>query len=402
LWTEESKVNAELQTSNRRWSPADRPTRHLNEQVHYPEQSDLKICIWTRAPNHYQRAFVGALGKVCDLRTVYFANFKPHRKALGWSYPELSDREFRCSTLEAGLEAIPDWKTRIHIVPGYATSFERGVARHLTAHSIPWADWCESSTPGIKWYGRLPVKVWWTRLLAKGALGSFAIGSQAEDDFVRRGIPRSKISYLPYVSAPFDASVEPDAEMVSFKAGRRSFLFSGTLCQRKGVDLLIKAAAPVLRNAPGWTLILVGNDTPDSRYKRLAQTFNLSAQIFFRGSVSPDKIGSIIAASDVAVVPSRYDGWGLVVNEAVIGGLAVIASDKCGASRELIIPGSNGFRVKAGDRRDLEVALRRYTESDELSRQHGEGSKYVAWDVDPDLNARRMLSSLSVWIKEWK
>jgi glycosyltransferase involved in cell wall biosynthesis len=398
----EFKMSAESQTTNLRCFPADRFASHLSEQEPNPARSDLKVCVWTRAPNHYQRAFMGALGKVCDLRTVYFASFKPFRMALGWNYPELSPLEIQCKSMEAAFKAIPDWKERIHIVPGYATSFERGLARHLTARSIPWADWCESSTPGWRWFARLPVKLWWTRLLAKGALGSFAIGSQAEDDFVRRGIPRSKISYLPYVSAPFDPLVAPDAAMVSFKAGRRAFLFSGAFSQRKGVDLLLRAAAPVLRSAPGWTLILVGNDTPDSKYKKLAQTLNLSAQIFFRGSVNPYQISSVIAAADVAVLPSRYDGWGVVVNEAVIGGLAVIASDRCGASRELIIPGFNGFRVKAGDRSDLEVALRRYTESEELARQHGEASRYVAWDVDPDLNARRMLSSLSVWIKDWK
>jgi len=399
------KESTALQTTNLRRSRTDSTTTHLSGQIHYPERADFKICIWTRLPNHYQRAFMGALGKLCDLRTVYFAKAIAHRIALGWDDPDstpLSDQELRCTSLEAAFEAIPDWNTRIHIIPGYASSFERTLARRLTALSIPWADWCESSTPGYKWYGRLPVKVWWTRMLAKGALGSFAIGAQAEDDFVRRGIPRSKISYLPYVSAPFDPSVEPDAAITSFKAGRRSFLFSGRLIQRKGVDVLLRAAAPVLRDAPNWTLILVGNDTPDSRYKKLAQTLNLSAQTFFRGPVNPNQIGSIIASADVAVLPSRYDGWGVVVNEAVIGGLAVIASDRCGASRELIIPGFNGFRVKAGDPSDLEVALRRYTESDDLSRQHGEASRYVAWDIDPDLNARRMLNSLSVWMKEWK
>jgi glycosyltransferase involved in cell wall biosynthesis len=379
------------------------PTGNLDAHLNDLEQTGLKLCIWTRIPNHYQRAFMDALGKICDLRTVYFAGISADRVALGWSDAvPLSTLEIRCDSLEAALEAIPDWKSRIHIVPGYGGLFQRNLARYLTAHSVPWADWSESSTPGFRWYGRLPVKLWWTRLLGKGALGSFAIGSQAEDDFVRRGIHRSKISYLPYVSAPFERSVEPDAATMSFKAGRRSFLFLGTLGHRKGVDLLLRAAAPVLRNAPEWTLILVGNDTSDSKYGKLAKTLQLSAQTFFRGPVSPSQIGAIIKTADVVVLPSRYDGWGLVVNEALNGGLAVIASDKCGASRDLIVPGYNGFRVKAGDRSDLEIALRRYTKSDELSRQHGEASRHIARDVDPDLNARRMLLSLSVWMKEWK
>jgi glycosyltransferase involved in cell wall biosynthesis len=246
------------------------------------------------------------------------------------------------------------------------------------------------------------VKLWWTHLLAKGAIGSFAIGLQAEDDFVRRGIHRSRISQLPYVTASFDPLVEPDAAMQSFKAGRRSFLFLGALSHRKGVDVLLRAAAPVLRSAPGWTLILVGNDTTNARFRKLAETLNLPSQVFFRGPVNPNLLGGIVAAADVVVLPSRYDGWGIVVNEALNGGRAVIATDKCGAGRDLIIPGYNGFRVKAGDRSDLELALGRYTRSTDLHLQHGEASRRLAWNVDPDLNARRMLLSLWVWLKEWR
>ena len=296
-------VSTELQTANVHCAPAPR-SDCLSDQKVDLDQSDLKICIWTRIPNHYQRAFMAALGKLCDLRTVYFADLSPDRIALGWSNAvSLSEREIRCDSLEAAMNAIPDWKTRIHIVPGYGGPFQRRLARHLTKLSIPWADWSESSTPGYRWYGRLPVKVWWTRLLAGGAIGSFAIGSQAEDDFVRRGIPRSKISYLPYVTPPFEASAKPDRAMVSFKAGRRSFLFSGTLSQRKGIDVLLRAAAPVLRSAPEWTLILVGNDTPNSKYKRLAHSLDLSEQVFFRGPVNPNQIASIMAAADVVVLP---------------------------------------------------------------------------------------------------
>ncbi len=144
----------------------------------------MKICLWTSIPSHYQQAFVSALARQSDLKVVYFGHVPPERVALGWdAEPKLSSIESCCSTLENALQAVPDWRDRTHIVPGYGGPFQRQLARHLSRYDIPWADWAESSTPGWHWLARLPVKLWWTRLVSTAAIGSFAIGSQAEDDF---------------------------------------------------------------------------------------------------------------------------------------------------------------------------------------------------------------------------
>lgn len=362
-------------------------------------QQALKLCLWTPIPNHYQRAFVMALRKQCDLRVIYFARVSPARIALGWdSRPSLSDNEFSCSTLDEALRFVPDWKKRFHVVPGYGASFQRDLARHLRAHRIPWVDWSESSSPGFRWYARLPVKLWWTRMVSRSAIGSFAIGSQAEDDFARRGIKRSKIAYLPYVCSVSDEPIEPDSDTLRLRAGRQVFLFLGMLTQRKGIDILLRAAQRVLPKFPDWVLMLVGNDTKDRRYGRMAESLGMASQVIFRGSVHPNRIRSIVASANVLVLPSRYDGWGLAINEGVAGGLAIIASHRCGAARHLVIPGHNGFRVKGGSESELATALAYYTASPDLARQHGIASRLLAHDISPDLNAGRMLSAISFWM----
>lgn len=359
----------------------------------------LKLCLWTPHPNHYQREFVRALDQKCDLRAVYFAQFLAKRVALGWdTQPQLMEREFRCSTLDEALRAVPDWKDRIHIVPGYGGPFQRDLARHLSAHCIPWADWAESSSPGFKWYARLPVKLWWTRMVSRYAIGSFAIGSQAEDDFARRGISRSRIAYVPYVTAVSDQPAEPDPETSRLIGGRRAFLFLGLLIQRKGIDVLLKAARRVLPGSPDWVLVLVGNDTKDRKYARMAERFGLTSEVIFRGPVNPARIHNIVAGADVLVLPSRYDGWGLAISEGVAGGLGVIASDRCGAARHLVVPGYNGFRVKAGSVSDLATAMTYYTASPDLAHRQKMASRSLARDVSPDLNAERMLFAISTWM----
>jgi len=64
------------------------------------------------------------------------------------------------------------------------------------------------------------------------------------------------------------------------------------------------------------------------------------------------------AAADVLCVPSRYDGWGLVVPEGLAAGLPVIATDRMGAALEFVESGKNGWLIRAGDEEALFEAMR--------------------------------------------
>ena len=68
--------------------------------------------------------------------------------------------------------------------------------------------------------------------------------------------------------------------------------------------------------------------------------------IFFHGFVQPNAIVELYLESDLFLFCSRYDGWGLVINEAIAAGLPVITSDQVGAS-EWILNGFNGFLCKS-------------------------------------------------------
>ena len=65
--------------------------------------------------------------------------------------------------------------------------------------------------------------------------------------------------------------------------------------------------------------------------------------------MSKQELFQYYLASDIFVLPTREDVWGLVVNEAMACGLPVITTNKCGAGIELIENGVNGMIVKAGD-----------------------------------------------------
>ena len=79
----------------------------------------------------------------------------------------------------------------------------------------------------------------------------------------------------------------------------------------------------------------------------------------FSGFLPLDELPAEFAAADAFVLPSRHDGWGVVVNQALAAGLPVIATEAVGAAELLSAPGT-GAVIPAGSADALTAALRRY------------------------------------------
>jgi glycosyltransferase involved in cell wall biosynthesis len=94
------------------------------------------------------------------------------------------------------------------------------------------------------------------------------------------------------------------------------------------------------------------------------------------------------------VLPSRYDGWGVVVNQALGAGLPIIASDQVGAAHDLITPGENGFPFPAGDVTALGEMMRRFTDHPELCETMSAASRARAAEWTPERGAERWLQAL--------
>ena len=91
----------------------------------------------------------------------------------------------------------------------------------------------------------------------------------------------------------------------------------------------------------------------------MAQTLRpVSERVEFVGFKDWDALPGEYARADVLCVPSRYDGWGLVVPEGLATGLPVIATDRMGAALEFVESGRNGWLVRAGDEEALLAAMR--------------------------------------------
>ena len=121
--------------------------------------------------------------------------------------------------------------------------------------------------------------------------------------------------------------------------------YVGQLIHRKGVDLLLRALSKV--PCRSWQLTIIGAGELRSSLEALAAHLSLSSRVLFAGAMPNENAIEILAESDVLVLPSRYDGWGAVANEALMCGVPVICSDRCGV-RSLVGASWRGGVYPAG------------------------------------------------------
>jgi glycosyltransferase involved in cell wall biosynthesis len=101
--------------------------------------------------------------------------------------------------------------------------------------------------------------------------------------------------------------------------------------------------------------------------------------------------------ADVFILPSLFDGWGAVLNEAASVKKPLISTDECGAAYHLIDDKKNGFRVKAGSVDHLRKAMQFYIDNPEKIIIHGKISHQIYKNFTPDKNVEQFLYSLIKW-----
>lgn len=125
------------------------------------------------------------------------------------------------------------------------------------------------------------------------------------------------------------------------------YLYVGRLIPVKNVALLIDEF-----NLNGKPLTIVGQGYLEETLKRKAKE-----NIRFTGFIDNNKLGEIYQSHDVFILPSYYEPWGLVVEEAIYWGLPVIVSDKVGSSIDMVKDLGTGIVFKSKDLNSLHQSL---------------------------------------------
>ena len=139
------------------------------------------------------------------------------------------------------------------------------------------------------------------------------------------------------------------------------FLFVGSMSFRKAPTLLLQAAYSSGECGDGYTLDFAGDGSERAAMEEYIREHDMKG-VTLLGTKNNSEIPAIMRRHDVLVLPSVYDGWGAVVNEALTEGLYVVCSDRCGAC-ELLRDDWRGMVFKGGDYTQLSERMKRCAEN---------------------------------------
>jgi glycosyltransferase involved in cell wall biosynthesis len=289
-----------------------------------------RILFLSNIPTPYQLDFLECVVKRDDLRALFLWSREGNRDWVLEGRPWLNVINYRdsASGWEAVRHAAEQFHPEVVLIGGYRLPLAERLKWWCRRRRVPVYYWLESPLPASPLRAALRRLAWRLQLpTADGVIGIGERAVQAYRHVARRtcNIPYS-IDVARYTTRPAEAVKRPIR-----------FLFVGQYIHRKGVVELLDAFAGLAPEDAALTLVGSGELLPtvDDYARRYRQ-------IRHGGFLNPAEIAGLYSQHDVFVLPSRHDGWAVVICEAMAAGLPVIGTLATGAFKEFIQDKKNG------------------------------------------------------------
>jgi glycosyltransferase involved in cell wall biosynthesis len=362
-----------------------------------------RVALLTEIISPYRIPVFNALArrKGIELHVIFLAETDPTQR--GWLVYK--------DEIEFSYEVLPSWRRRwgrwhILLNRGMWSALERfrpnsilcGGYNHpafweaLTwakLHRVHFAAWVESTSQDQRNPSALAEFI--KRRFVRNC-SSFAVPGKSSFEYVRSmGVPEARIH-----KAPNAIDIRRFANLARAARERqaqcrtelglppRYFLFAGRIIPEKGVFHLLEAytqLAPELRSEVA--LVFVGEGTAKNELIGKA-TEVYPGTVVFPGFAQRDQLAAFYALAEALVFPTLSDPWGLVVNEAMACGLAVIASDVAGCTADLVHDRENGYVIPSGNVGKLAEAMAAFARDPQLGSRMGERSASLIEGFSPE------------------
>jgi glycosyltransferase involved in cell wall biosynthesis len=315
---------------------------------------------------YHDREFASNISWDCDLLSGYESHFLSRTSKGGArTYEDVSGK---------GLAHIADnIRPSVAMVLGYFHRLDRHALHYSWARGIPVMFRGETSDDAHR---RSPLRSLARdtvlRTIYKRCAKLLYVGKPARDHYIRLGCGESALRFSPYCVDESNFASDESFRVESRSSVRGELgiaedtvvlIFSGKLTARKGVDLLFNALMKLtsaLREK--IEVLFVGDGIMRSE---LEAQFSVPRGIraHFVGFQNQTRLSKFYHASDVLILPSRIaETWGVVVNEALLHGLACVTSDAVGSHQDLVLPGVSGEVHTADEVHSLSEAITRVCE----------------------------------------
>ncbi|MEA5140087.1 glycosyltransferase family 4 protein [Arcicella rigui] len=330
-----------------------------------------KIIFWMNIPSFHQNDFLNDISIDFELFVVFAHKINVERVQQGWNFNENSMNFSYCYLSEKSIfqifQFICQHKNALHIFGGiWAEKYFFMALLLLKWLKANYLIYSEAPIPNKK---RSVLKRFFiqngfnfiARKLLQDAKGCLAVGKSGEDFFKNLGVDENRILPFGYFR---NLSL---GQKQKIHKNTIELIFVGQLIERKGITLLIDAIFALKQHFDNFSLTIIGSGRLEATILEQIQHYQLESYVKLLGTIPADEVPKFIQQADLLILPSDFDGWGMVVNEAILCQTPVLVSDACGAT-SLIKNYQNGFIFQAGNLHSLLSQLQHFMNLSEKAK----------------------------------
>jgi glycosyltransferase involved in cell wall biosynthesis/peptidoglycan/xylan/chitin deacetylase (PgdA/CDA1 family) len=360
----------------------------------------LRIGIIMDHPSPHMVGLLNALAERddCSAEVIYLGSNAPERR---WEAPgsQLPHRFLKGLTLMRGglrinvglIHSLRQMRVDVWLLNSVYSSPSTLIAAWvLSRGSTPWVYMNEPPRPRNQLFSTFKLIPF--RFVVRRAWGIIGMGEKTLEiyrSFLDGNRPMTSIPY----SIHLDDFFQLHLPVAPSDPPQLRFLTCCQMIHRKGLDILLQACEQ-LRDM-NWQLTLVGDGPLRHKLEREFSHSFPQKQVIFRGEVCYEKRHEAFADQHIFVFPSRWDGWGMVVPEAMAAGLPVIATDQVIAAHEFIRSGINGFLIPANDSQALADKMSYFIHYSGNIPQMASAARQRIKEFRPEVGAKRLIEFLA-------
>lgn len=258
-------------------------------------------------------------------------------------------------------------------------------------HRRPVVLWSSSNLVD---HARIWHREWIKKVLVARCDAYNVYGSRSHEYLMRLGAKKEKIFIVGnntdnvfYSSQVEKFKGKKDALCEKYGLPKKNFLYVGRFASEKNLLNFLKSYQKIRRERCGWGLILVG----DGPLKREIEDYILRydvPDVLLPGFKQKEEIAHFFAISNILVLPSFSEPWGLVVNEAMASGLPVLVSKNCGCYPDLVNDGENGFSFNPQNNEELLELMWKIVDDKVDLQIMGSKARQIVGNFTPERAAR--------------
>jgi glycosyltransferase involved in cell wall biosynthesis len=169
----------------------------------------------------------------------------------------------------------------------------------------------------------------------------------------------------------------------------------GRLVPWKGFKMLIKIMPELLKINQFLRLVIIGEGPDKKALEAMIKNMSLDRKVYLVGKKSQEELAIFMAASDIFVLNTGYEGFSHQLLEAMVAGLPVITTS-VGGNIELIHQGENGFMVKYNDEFNLVQAIKTIWQEADIRQHFIDGGKKTAGLFNAEIMYKETINALGL------